>query len=117
MTTAAVRPARVVAGGETSARRLLTVKELAVVLGVSADYVYRHQDALGALRLPGGDGERGRLRFHLPTTLAALATSRSSGERSQPSRSPATSNDPSSAQPPATGTRVPLLPVQGVGRA
>jgi predicted DNA-binding transcriptional regulator YafY len=85
---AAMSPASMAANGQTPARRLLSVRELAELLGVSADYVYRHSTALGALRLPARDGGRGRLRFHWPTTAALLASVRSASERSQPVESP-----------------------------
>jgi hypothetical protein len=50
---------------------LVDVETVARYLGVSADYVYRHADELGARRLPSGGNGRGkgtkrRLRFSLP---------------------------------------------------
>jgi hypothetical protein len=43
--------------------------ELAHTLGVSREYVYRHADELGAVRL--GEGEKPRLRFDLDAARAA----------------------------------------------
>jgi hypothetical protein len=50
---------------------LVDVETAARYLGVSADYVYRHADELGARRLPSagngrGKGTKQRLRFSLP---------------------------------------------------
>ena len=50
---------------------LVDVETVARYLGVSADYVYRHADELGARRLPSagngrGKGTKQRLRFSLP---------------------------------------------------
>jgi hypothetical protein len=42
--------------------RLLTVEELAELLGTSAEWVRRHQAALGGYRLSDGDG-RNPIRF------------------------------------------------------
>jgi hypothetical protein len=50
---------------------LATADEAAAALGVTADYVRRHADELGALRV--GDGPRPRLRFDLDRARAALA--------------------------------------------
>ena len=48
---------------------LLDAQALADELGVSREYVYRHADELGVIRLSGG--ERGPLRFELSTALEA----------------------------------------------
>jgi hypothetical protein len=40
---------------------LMTVREAAMMLGVSPEWIYEHADDLGVIRL--GDGERPRLRF------------------------------------------------------
>jgi hypothetical protein len=50
-------------GDVQPAPTLLTAAELAERLGVSREWIYRHADELGAIRLPGGSKERGRLRF------------------------------------------------------
>jgi hypothetical protein len=45
----------------TEAMGMIDATELARRLGVKRDYVYRHKDRLGAVRV--GDGKRARLRF------------------------------------------------------
>jgi hypothetical protein len=117
MTNAGTSSAPVAENSQTPIpRRLLTVRELADLLNVSADYVYRHADDLAAIRLPGRDGERGRLRFHWSSTLDAIATVRSASERSDVPEPAAPAAVPASAPAPATGTRVRLLPVEGAAR-
>jgi len=66
---------------------LVDVETVARYLGVSADYVYRHGDELGARRLPSagngrGKGKKKRLRFSLPEfdeRLQARTTCSASG--------------------------------------
>jgi hypothetical protein len=66
---------------------LVDVETVARYLGVSADYVYRHVDELGARRLPSagngrGKGTKQRLRFSLPELderLQARTTCSASG--------------------------------------
>lgn len=49
---------------------LLTAKQLAAELGLKVDYVYAHQEELGAMAL--GDGPKARLRFDLDRARQAL---------------------------------------------
>jgi hypothetical protein len=49
---------------------LLDARGLAAELGVSVDYVYRHQTELGAM--PLGDGPKARLKFDLNRARQAL---------------------------------------------
>lgn len=58
--------------------RLLTVEEVAERLAVSCDYVYRHANQLGAVRL--GEGQRQPLRF--PANVVERATCQDSESRS-----------------------------------
>jgi hypothetical protein len=75
----------VVAAGR---REMLTAAEVAERFGVSASYVRRHADDLGAIRL--GDGPRARLRFDPERVIAALSGG-DAGERSEPPQSEAES--------------------------
>lgn len=61
--------------------RLVDVAELASRLGVSRDFVYRHGDRLGAVRL--GNGPKARLRFD-PEEAAKRLTAVSAGSDSSP---------------------------------
>ncbi|MHB8695805.1 MAG: hypothetical protein ACYDHH_31705 [Solirubrobacteraceae bacterium] len=49
---------------------LVDARSLAAELGVSVDYVYRHQAELGAM--PLGDGPKARLKFDLDRARQAL---------------------------------------------
>ena len=49
--------------GARTPQRFVDAATVARLLGVDRDWVYAHQKALGAIRLPGGSGQRGRLRF------------------------------------------------------
>ena len=49
---------------------LVDARGLAAELGVSVDYVYRHQAELGAMAL--GDGPKARLKFDLDRARQAL---------------------------------------------
>jgi hypothetical protein len=74
---------------------LLTAAELAERLHVSREWVYRHADELGAIRLPGGEEGQGRLRFDL--ALAAngrLASKRSEAENASTSSASARKSAP-----------------------
>lgn len=53
-------------------RRLVDAQELADVLGVSRDYVYRHASELGAI--PLGSGPKARIRFDVEATLERLTS-------------------------------------------
>jgi hypothetical protein len=54
---------------------LIDAAQLAVLLGVSRDFIYEHADELGALRL--GSGPRARLRFDLDAALSRYGSERS----------------------------------------
>jgi hypothetical protein len=56
--------------GTKRERELLDASELARVLGVERDWIYEHQEQLGAIRL--GTGRRPRLRFELTRALEAF---------------------------------------------
>lgn len=100
---------------------LLTAAQKAQELGVSIDYVYRHADEFGAIRLPSGNGERQssrggrRLRFNPQRGEPALTPS-VEGNGSGPAEAP-----PPAAKPPRRrragrggADRVPhLLPIRG----
>jgi hypothetical protein len=66
--------------------KLLNVRQVAELLGVPPDYVYRHKEALGVIRLPS-EGRRGALRFDRDTLRerlrerAASSTAAPSGSR------------------------------------
>jgi hypothetical protein len=68
----ALEVAREVIGriGAKQEREFLDASELARVLAVERDWIYEHQDQLGAIRL--GDGRRPRLRFELTRAVEAL---------------------------------------------
>src|SRR5262245_34567361 len=62
------------------AERLVDPQELAQILGVTRDYVYRHAGDLGGVRL--SSGPRARLRFNPALALERLSVcsaSRTSG--------------------------------------
>jgi hypothetical protein len=59
-------------GGPPVGVGLVDAATVATQLGVSRGWVYRHADALGALRL--GAGRRARLRFDLARALEAAAS-------------------------------------------
>jgi len=85
-------------GDVQPAPALLTAAELAERLGVSREWVYRHADELGAIRLPGGPEAQGRLRFD----LARAANDRLALDTSQ---AQVPSNGGRSASPPAPRRR------------
>jgi plasmid replication initiation protein len=58
--------------GDRAAARYVDAATLARLFGVERDWVYAHKEKLGAIRLPGGRGERGRLRFDVQRVVAAL---------------------------------------------
>jgi hypothetical protein len=68
----ALEVAREVIGriGPQREREFLDASELAGVLGVERDWIYEHQELLGAIRL--GNGRRPRLRFELTRAVEAL---------------------------------------------
>jgi hypothetical protein len=86
---------------------LVDAAELARHLGTSSEFVYRHADALGAVRL--GDGPRPRLRFDLASAQAS-ASARVENKQSSGPRRPRRRR----SRPPSAGTTRagnPLLPV------
>src|SRR5437763_13330158 len=87
---------------------LVDASTLARVLGVRADYVYRHADELGAVRL--GEGKRATLRFDVERAMS----SRVSSSRSQPSDAPAGTGQPRRRRRRQPGSQAPLLPVRGL---
>lgn len=95
--------------------RMVDVAELAEILGVSRDTVYRHSKQLGAARI--GDGPRPALRFDVERATAAWASrcvedapSQDRGSRSRAG----TGNKPGRPRR-TTGSRSPveLLPIRG----
>jgi hypothetical protein len=68
----ALEVAREVIGriGAQQEREFLDASELARVLGVERDWIYEHQEQLGAIRL--SNGRRPRLRFELTRAVGAL---------------------------------------------
>jgi predicted DNA-binding transcriptional regulator AlpA len=93
---------------------LVSAGELADVLGVSRDTIYRHAEELGAVRLgPAGPrSEHGgrRLRFDVDQAIAAWSA-RQSGERSQLTDPPAVAGGSHRSRRRGPGSDVPLLPV------
>lgn len=99
---------------------LVDVETVARYLGVSADYVYRHADELGARRLPSagsgrGKGTKQRLRFSLPELderlKAPTACSASGGSEEAASRAAAPVRR--RRRRPAMGTNPHPLPIRG----
>lgn len=72
---------------------LVDARALAEHLGLSRDWVYRHQRELGGQRI--GTGPKAPLRFHLPTAEAGLNR-----------------NSPAPRRRPPRPSSVPLLPVR-----
>jgi hypothetical protein len=68
----ALEVAREVIGriGAKREREFLDASQLARVLGVERDWIYEHQEQLGAIRL--GNGRRPRLRFEFTRAVEAL---------------------------------------------
>jgi hypothetical protein len=97
--------------GEDNAADLVDAGELARLMGVSRDHVYRHADELGAVRL--GTGKRARLRFD-------PMTARSAGEGSVAAPTPAPTTKPH-LRPTASnrhhGELLPIGPRKGGRRA
>jgi excisionase family DNA binding protein len=90
--------------GEGTDADLIDVAEVARRLGVSRDYVYRHADELGAIRLAGGP--RSRVRFDPATVRKSLTGKRD--EVRAPRRD--------IRNPVRRRSQVPLLPVKGEER-
>lgn len=77
---------------------------LAAALGVSRDTVYRHQEALGVVRVGGA------LRFDVDAARAAW-TARTDSKGSQAPASPAVERSAAPGRPRLSGTRADLLPI------
>jgi len=58
-------------GADGVGERLLTVKEVAFVLGLKPPWVYRHAEELGAIRV--GRGDRAAIRFDAATVAERIA--------------------------------------------
>lgn len=74
-------------------RRYVDAAKLARLLDVERDWIYRHADQLGGVRL---DGPRGRLRFDLKALrerLAPVATPPRASGRRRPAARPARGDD------------------------
>jgi predicted DNA-binding transcriptional regulator AlpA len=90
--------------------RWLNASEVATILGVTRDAVYRRADELGARRI--GSGPKARLRFDAEDVTAALgacSTSRESLDANRPQRRRSRVRLVA-----AGGQEFPLLPVRGV---
>jgi len=85
-----------------NAAGLVDAGELARLMGVSRDWVYRRAGALGAVRL--GTGPRARLRFD-------PMTARSAGEGSAPAQTPAQYEKSRGRPPSSNGHNRDLLPI------
>ena len=103
------RVSELLAAGPPASPRLLTAAAVAKRFGVERDWVYRHADEIGAVRL--GAGRRPRLRFDPDRVAAALAprpdSKGSEAPRVAPRRAPRTQ------APPSVPSRCPLLPIRG----
>jgi len=90
---------------------LLTASEAAERLGVDRDFIYRHADELGAVRL--GNGPRARLRF--PEDALDAWTARDARKGSEaPAQRPDSAPRRGSRwrAPRASGSGVELLPIR-----
>jgi hypothetical protein len=95
----------------SSARaRLLTAAEVAELVGLSRDAVYRRANEFGAVRV--GSGPKARLRFDPETVTAALGTCSTGRESEPPDRPPRQGSRPRLVT--AGGQAFPLLPVRGL---
>lgn len=69
--------------GRPARSTLVTAGDLAEILGITVDTVYRHKDKLGAIAL--GDGARPRLRFDVDKATAAWAERQPAPDAPEPS--------------------------------
>jgi predicted DNA-binding transcriptional regulator AlpA len=90
--------------------RWLDATEVADMLGIGRDSVYRQKARLGAVKL--GEGPKARLRFDAATVTAALGACSDSRDSLTPDLPP---RQRSRQRRPAADRRAfPLLPVRGV---
>lgn len=90
--------------------RMLTAAEVAELVGLGRDAVYRRADEFGAVRI--GSGPKGRLRFDAEKVTAALGTCCMSRDSQPPDPSQRQCSRPHRAA--TNGGAFPLLPVRGV---
>lgn len=93
-----------------ASRRWLTATEVAAMLGMTRDAVYRQADTLGAVKI--GSGPKARLRFELEEVTAALRACSTSGD--SPTPHPPPRERSRAKRTPASGRAFPLLPVREV---
>ncbi|MGH2984851.1 MAG: hypothetical protein ACRDK5_11470 [Solirubrobacterales bacterium] len=89
---------------------LLDAADVARRLGRSREWVYRHADELGAVRL--GDGERPRLGFE-PAKVAAFLDACGTGRRTEGPAKPAAKRTMPRVVAPVNGQGGDLLPIRG----
>ena len=100
---------RLMGSAELGSAKLLTVGQVAELLGVPRDFVYRHKEALGVIRLPS-EGARGRLRFDRDTLRDKLRAD-AVGARRRVASAGRRRSEVRSARPPA-GDLLPVRPRQ-----
>jgi hypothetical protein len=100
--TVAQRVAELLLGKEVVAGARVDAAEIARRFRVSRDYVYRHADELGAMRL--GGGPKARLRFDPATVAARLSALPSRSDEVPQRRNP---------RPVRRACSVDLLPIKG----
>lgn len=93
-----------------SRERWLTATEVAAMLGITRDAVYRQADELGAVRI--GTGPKARLRFDADEVAAALRACCTSMESLPPDPPPRQRSRP--RRTPESVRAFPLLPVREV---
>jgi hypothetical protein len=88
--------------GDRAPARYVDAAAVARLFGVERDWVYAHKEKLGVIRLPGGRGERGRLRFDVQRVATALE------ELAQPaSPTPSTKRAPGPSRTPRSSRLIP----------
>jgi hypothetical protein len=113
VTHSADTPGRSTAPRLSSAERLVTTRDMAARLSVSARYLREHWRELGAIPLPVTDtGKRPYqpLRWDVQRTLALLGA-RSGSEQPQVPESPAPARRKARKRRARSGTGAPLLPI------
>lgn len=96
--------------GDATRARWLSASEVATMLGINRDAVYRRADELGAKRI--GSGPKARLRFDADAVTAALSAC--SASRDSLSQDPPQQQRSRPRRATAAGNAFPLLPVRGV---